>query len=95
MGPGAGALSTDRVATVTPGVGLRYETPVGALRLDAGWRPSRTEQLPVVVESRAADGSTQVTRLGRDRQWTSLDDANGRRGLLRRVTLHFAVGHAF
>ncbi len=94
-GPGAGSLPAERVATVTPGVGLRYQTPVGALRLDAGWRPARTERLPVVVDSRAADGSTQVTPLVIERQWTSLDDANGRGGALRRVTFHFALGHAF
>ena len=94
IGPGAGALSAERVPAVTPGVGLRYETPVGALRLDAGWRPERTERLPVLVETSAADGSSQLVRLTTERQWTSVDDANGRRGL-RRLTLHFAVGHAF
>jgi outer membrane protein assembly factor BamA len=95
VGPGAGALSAERVGAVTPGMGLRYELPVGALRLDAGWRPDRTEHLPVVVETRAADGSTQVTPLATDRRWSSSDDANGKSGALRRITLHFAVGHAF
>jgi outer membrane protein assembly factor BamA len=94
IGPGAGALSVERVGAVTPGIGLRYETPVGALRLDAGWRPARTERLPVLVETSAADGSSQLVRLTTERQWTSVDDANGKRGL-RRLTLHFAVGHAF
>jgi hypothetical protein len=88
-------LSAVRVAAVTPGAGLRYETPVGALRLDAGWRPARTERLPVVVETRAADGSTQVTRLATDRRWSSLFDVNGRRGALQRVTLTFGIGQAF
>jgi outer membrane protein assembly factor BamA len=95
VGPGAGTSSTERVAALTPGVGLRYELPVGAVRLDAGWRPDRTERLPVVVETRAADGSSQVTPLAIDRRWSSSDDANGKTGALRRITLHFAVGHAF
>ena len=90
VGPGAGTLAAERVSTVTPGIGLRYETPFGELRLDAGWQPDRSERLPVVVES----GSSQLIRLTTERQWTSVDDANGRRGL-RRVTLHFALGNAF
>ena len=93
-GPGAGTLSGERVSTVTPGAGLRYATPFGELRLDAGWQPDKSERLPVLVETTAADGSSQLVRLTTDRQWTSVDDANGKRGL-RRVTLHFALGHAF
>ena len=95
LGPGAGSLPTRSVAAITPGAGLRYETALGALRLDAGWRPARTERLPVVVETRASGGSARVTRLATDRRWSSLDGANGRRGGMRSVTLHFAVGHAF
>ena len=94
VGPGAGTLAAERVSTVTPGVGLRYETPFGELRLDAGWQPDRNERLSVLVETTAADGSSQLVHLTTGRQWTSVDDANGRRGL-RRVTLHFALGHAF
>jgi len=94
VGPGAGTLTAERVSTVTPGVGLRYETPFGDLRLDAGWQPDRSDRLPVLVETTAADGSSQLVRLTTDRQWSSVDDANGRRGL-RRVTLHFALGRAF
>ena len=94
VGSGAGTLSGDRVSTVTPGVGLRYATPFGELRLDAGWQPDKSERLPVLVETTAADGSSQLVRLTTDRLWTSADDANGKRGL-RRVTLHFALGHAF
>jgi outer membrane protein assembly factor BamA len=94
VGPGAGTLSGERVSAVTPGVGLRYATPFGELRLDAGWQPDKSERLPVLVETTAADGSSQLVRLTTDRQWTSMDDANGKHGL-RRVTLHFALGHAF
>ena len=78
------------VSTVTPGAGLRYETPFGELRLDAGWQPDKSERLPVIVET----SSSQLARLTTEREWTSVDDANGKRGL-RRVTLHFALGHAF
>jgi outer membrane protein assembly factor BamA len=90
VGPGAGTLAAERVSTVTPGAGLRYETPFGELRLDAGWQPDKSERLPVIVET----SSSQLVRLTTEREWTSVDDANGKRGL-RRVTLHFALGHAF
>ena len=60
VGPGAGTLAAERVSTVTPGVGLRYETPFGELRLDAGWQPDRNERLSVLVETTAADGSSQL-----------------------------------
>jgi outer membrane protein assembly factor BamA len=94
-GAGAGASSSEHVGAVTPGVGLRYETPAGAIRLDAGWQPARTERLPVVVETSAADGSSRLVRLTTERQWTPADEANGKSGTLRRITLHLAVGHAF
>jgi len=77
---------------VTPGLGLRYESNVGTLRLDVGWRPRRTEQLPVVVATRDPSGVERVTRLATDRAWTEGDRESG---LLRRVTFHFVLGHAF
>ncbi|HEX6052122.1 MAG TPA: BamA/TamA family outer membrane protein, partial [Gemmatimonadaceae bacterium] len=77
---------------VTPGLGVRYESNVGTLRFDAGWRPRRSEHLPVVVATRDVDGTSRVTRLATERSWT---EGDGERGLLRRVTLHFVLGHAF
>src|SRR3712207_8551431 len=40
-----------RVSAVTPGVGLRYITNVGVLRLDAGYRP-RSEEHTSELQSR-------------------------------------------
>ena len=77
---------------VTPGLGVRYEANVGTLRFDVGWRPQRNERLPVVVATRGEDGTPRVTRLVTERPWAAGD---GERGLLRRVTLHFVLGHAF
>ena len=77
---------------VTPGLGVRYEANVGTLRFDVGWRPRRSERLPVVVATRGEDGTPRVTRLVTERPWAAGD---GERGLLRRVTLHFVLGHAF
>ncbi len=77
---------------VTPGLGVRYEANVGTLRFDVGWRPGRSAQLPVVVATGGQDGPPRVTRLLTERRWT---DGDGERGLLRHVTLHFVLGHAF
>jgi len=82
----------DRVTAVTPGVGLRYESNVGTLRLDLGWRPRARERLPVVVATRDAAGNERVTRLATERLWT---EGDGERGALRRVRVHFVLGHAF
>ena len=77
---------------VSPGVGLRYESNVGTLRLDLGWRPSRSEQLPVVVAADDPSGVPRVMRLATNRAWT---EGDGERGVWRHVTLHFVLGHAF
>ncbi len=34
---------------VAPGVGLRYSTPIGPVRIDVAYRPRRTEQVPVIT----------------------------------------------
>ncbi len=34
---------------VTPGVGLRYSTPIGPVRVDVAYRPRRTERIPVIT----------------------------------------------
>ena len=68
--------------------------PALARAQGAGWRPDRSERLPVLVETSGPDGSSQLLRLTTERRWSPVDDANGRHGL-RRLTLHFAVGHAF
>ena len=88
----SGRASADTESAVTPGLGLRYESNVGTLRFDAGWRPRVSNRVPVVVATRDVDGTTRVTRLSTERSWTDGDDD---RGFRRRVTLHFVLGHAF
>ncbi len=34
---------------VTPGIGVRYSTPIGPVRVDLAYRPRRTEQVPVIT----------------------------------------------
>jgi outer membrane protein assembly factor BamA len=94
----AGSLepSRPRVAAVTPGVGLRYSSTLGILRLDAGYRPGGRERLPVVVESQSPDGTARVVRLRTEKVYDEAAGSGGSlRRALRRVTVHFALGHAF
>ena len=81
---------------ITPGAGLRLETPVGPVRLDLGLRPTLVERLPVVTQVTTEDGETRLVRLDTQRRY---DPTEARGGFLRqvveRLTLHLAIGPAF
>jgi outer membrane protein assembly factor BamA len=82
---------------VTPGVGFRYRSPLGVIRLDFGLRPVGTESLPVVVAVPDASGDERVVRLTREKSYSPVDDPSpGRmREIARRIVVHFAMGQAF
>ena len=82
---------------VTPGVGFRYRSPLGVIRLDFGLRPVGRESLPVVVAVPDASGNDQVVRLTREKAYSPVDDPSpGRlREIARRIVVHFAMGQAF
>lgn len=69
---------------VTPGLGFRFGTPVGPVRLDVAWNPYERERGPVFVPE---DGS--LVRRGE-----SFLQPRGDR-LFDRLTFHFSVGQAF
>ena len=92
---------------LTPGVGVRYVSPVGPIRVDLGIRPTLQEELPVVTEEIGQDGTRRLLDLSgadgcRDRSALQgcrvfpVEGATGGvRGLLRRITLHLSIGEAF
>jgi outer membrane protein assembly factor BamA len=82
---------------VTPGIGFRYRSPLGVLRLDFGLRPVGHESLPVVVAVTDPSGTDRVVRLEREKSWSPVADPSpGRlRALGRRIVVHFAMGQAF
>jgi outer membrane protein assembly factor BamA len=84
-------------SAVTPGVGFRYRSPLGVIRLDFGLRPVGNESLPVVVAVPDAAGNDQVVRLTREKSYSPVDDPSpGRlREIARRIVVHFAMGQAF
>ena len=78
-----GAVTSDPVIRVTPGVGVRLTTPLGPARLDVAYNPYKLQAGPLF----------QVDTLGVltavPGQETFVLDRKGR------VTVHFAVGQPF
>lgn len=83
----------------SPGVGVRYASPVGPLRLDIGYATGGSENLPIVtlvdsddrivmVQLVDEDGNPQIFR------YDPYGDS-GLGGFLSRLQLHFSIGHAF
>ncbi len=85
-------------ATITPGFGIRFDTPVGPVRLDLGIRPRVVEVLPVITQVTAPDGSFQLVTLKALRRYNQAEATAGGGTLgqiLSRLTLHLAIGPAF
>lgn len=80
----AGALWSNNSTAgirVTPGLGLRVESPLGPIRLDVGYNGYRLERGAVYTSTEAGD-LVQIR-------------ASDRRDRERNYTIHFSIGHAF
>lgn len=79
-------LSSIRGVRVTPGIGLRFVTPLGPVRLDAAYNGYPAEPGPVYYQNNTDKSLTQLSQTFRPglpaRFW-------------KRVTVQFAVGQAF
>ena len=97
--PLAGGLQAD--GAVTPGFGIRYRSPVGPIRVDLGFNPFLTEELPVITEEVLADGTRRLVQLqdedGRiaTRTYKPGRDAGKFSKAMQRLTLHLSIGEAF
>jgi len=80
-------LSAISGVRVTPGLGLRFVTPLGPVRLDAAYNGHAAEPGPLFLQNNA------------DRSLSLVPDVTIRpglpRGFWRRVVVQFAVGQAF
>ncbi|MEP6620778.1 MAG: BamA/TamA family outer membrane protein [bacterium] len=89
-------ISAHGKGAVTPGLGFRYRSPLGVIRLDLGFRPVGAESLPVVVAVRDADGSDRIVQLAREKSYSPIAPSTGAlHSLARRLVVHFAMGQAF
>lgn len=81
---------------ITPGFGVRLETPVGPVRLDLGVRPTLVERLPVITQVEGPDGEPRLVTLNSRRRFDPLDNTGSfLRRVLSRLRLHLAIGEAF
>jgi outer membrane protein assembly factor BamA len=87
-------------ATVfTPGVGVRFRSPVGPIRVDLGYNPRQREFLNVVTEldarDAAATGRTQGLYQIQNKRGFDPATGFGLSGVLNALTLHLSIGEAF
>lgn len=82
-----------RAPVATPGFGIRYQSPVGPLRLDVGYNPTGASSLPVVAVQ--PDGQIQelATRVRFDP--FTFGDPNPLQEFFRRLQLQLSIGEAF
>lgn len=82
-------------AAITPGVGFRYRSPVGPIRVDVGYNPRSTEALPVLTNSTDANNKQRLVRLQDTRLHTSGGTATGFWKIFNRLVLHLSIGQAY
>jgi outer membrane protein assembly factor BamA len=80
---------------ITPGVGFRYKSPVGPVRIDLGFNPGGDEALHVVTTTRDANGDEKLVMLDRTFKHPSAGTAQGFWGVFNRVVLHLSIGQAY
>jgi outer membrane protein insertion porin family/translocation and assembly module TamA len=80
---------------ITPGVGFRYKSPVGPIRIDLGYNPKQTQHLRVVTTSVDSLGHPQLVPLDQLRAYTTGGKATGFWGLFNRMVLHLSIGQAY
>jgi hypothetical protein len=92
----------------TPGIGIRYFSPIGPIRIDVGYNPSGAERLSVVTTD-VCDGSQDPCADIVDDVVYTRGDLQNRRQLRtlpavtwkpfdsfrNRLQLHFSIGQAF
>ena len=81
-----------RRASITPGFGVRYRSPVGPIRVDLGINPGLAESLPVLTET-TVNGEKRLVRLNELRNFKPV--GKGFFGVLDRLVLHLSIGEAY
>jgi outer membrane protein assembly factor BamA len=79
---------TKGTGAITPGMGIRYKSPVGPIRVDVGYNPEGKESLPVATET-DINGVRKIVLLKTPRVYQPM------KHLLDRLTLHLSIGQAY
>jgi outer membrane protein insertion porin family/translocation and assembly module TamA len=80
----------------TPGLGVRYHSPIGPIRIDVGYNGMGGERLQVITnEVRAKEDGTGVTNTGEFRVLENAIFWAPRQSFLDRLQFHFSIGQAF
>ena len=79
---------------ITPGIGVRYLSSVGPIRVDLGFNPSRSENLAVVTEV-VKNGKREIIPLDIPRAFSATGTSGGILSALNRFTLHLSIGQAY
>jgi outer membrane protein assembly factor BamA len=95
LGQGSLQTATKGAGAITPGVGIRYRSAVGPIRVDLGLNPTLPEDLPVITQVRGSDGQLRIIQLQDQWQYNPTKGAAGITGVLRRLTLHLSIGEAY
>jgi outer membrane protein insertion porin family/translocation and assembly module TamA len=76
-------------SAITPGAGIRYNSPVGPIRIDFGYNPRLLEALPVVTNE-VVNGQQKLVALETPRNY-----AYGKNTFLGHLVLHLSIGQAY
>ena len=95
LGQGSIETAAKGAGALTPGVGIRYISPVGPIRIDLGLNPSRADDLPVVTQVAGPDGQLHIVQLKDGWSYNPTKGASGITGMIRRLTLHLSIGEAY
>lgn len=76
-------------SAITPGLGIRYNSPVGPIRVDLGYNPRLTEDLPVVTNT-VENGQDKLVALPALRSFSQ-----GKNTFLGHLVLHLSIGQAY
>ena len=96
VGEGSAEEIFKGTGAITPGFGLRYQSPVGPIRIDLGIRPTLKENLPVITQTLDSAGTPRLARLLKEKTYDPIEGkGGGLRKILRRLSLHLSIGQAF
>lgn len=83
-------------SAVTPGIGFKYSSGIGPVRVDLGLRPKRVEELPVITQLRDLDNNLHLIELAKPKRYDPAEGPHGfLGGVFSRLQLHFYIGEAY